>query len=135
MAHDSHLHASGSDARSAHEFLHKNSPQIARESSIGRDCNPWIAVSNSESQMTMIASLPLQAQPIDAWFPSEPELVQSVDVKTFHQIRDLSVRCDGCNVVVRGSSRSYYVKQLATRAIRDLVPHAEVENAIAVANS
>ena len=42
--------------------------------------------------MTMIASLPLPAPPIDVWFPSEPELAQSVDVKTFHQIRDLSVR-------------------------------------------
>lgn len=84
--------------------------------------------------MTMIASLPLQPQTKPIPVPSEPKLLQSVDDMTFHQIRNLSVHFSDGNVVVRGSSRSYYVKQLATRALRELFPQAEVENAIAVAN-
>ena len=66
--------------------------------------------------------------------PSEEILAHSVQMRTDRQIRRLEVHCDGPRVRLIGESRSYYLKQLATHAILELVPHASIENAIEVEN-
>lgn len=67
-----------------------------------------------------------------AEFFCPPELLRSVESRTHRQVRELRIVYDGSQVVLSGLSRTYYVKQLATHAVLDLLPHAEVENAIAV---
>jgi hypothetical protein len=82
--------------------------------------------------MQVVADTPRETYWEEAEFPSEHELLRSIESKTHRQVHDLSVLCRGGRVVLRGLSRTYYVKQLATHAILDLVPNAKVENAILV---
>lgn len=65
-------------------------------------------------------------------YENRHELVQSVDSQTFRQVRDLNVALESGRVVLRGQSQSYYVKQLATLAIQNLLPGAAIDNAISV---
>lgn len=60
------------------------------------------------------------------------ELTLNIDSRTFRQVRDLQVLQDSNRVILRGRSGSYYVKQLATHAVMELLPGARVENCIAV---
>ena len=60
------------------------------------------------------------------------ELTQRIDSKTFRQVRDLNVVHDSGRVILRGRSESYYVKQLATHAVLDLLPGVLIENSIDV---
>jgi len=60
------------------------------------------------------------------------QLLQKVHCKTYHQVRDLQVRQDGRRVVVTGTSRSYYVKQLVTQAVLTLAPTLKLDNEIHV---
>ena len=90
--------------------------------------------------MSTIVRDPEEKQVTAEWLPhrrlalQKQELMRCVRLKTFDQIRDLSVDCDGPHIVLRGTSRSYYVKQLASHAVRDLFPGTDVENAVVVAN-
>jgi hypothetical protein len=61
------------------------------------------------------------------------ELTRRIDNKTFRQVRDLNVVHDAGRVVLRGRSESYYVKQLATHAVLDLMPGVAIDNSIDVA--
>jgi hypothetical protein len=62
----------------------------------------------------------------------ELELTQNIDSKTFRQVHDLRVRYDADRVIVQGRSASYYVKQLATHAVLNLMPGVAIENRIDV---
>ncbi len=60
------------------------------------------------------------------------ELTHRIDSRTFRQVRNLHVVHDADKVVLHGRSESYYVKQLATHAVLDLMPGVSVENRIDV---
>lgn len=60
------------------------------------------------------------------------ELTRRIDTLTQRQIRDLRVVHGDEKVVLSGRSRSYYIKQLASQAVIDLMPGVAVENAIDV---
>lgn len=62
----------------------------------------------------------------------ESELTRSVESRTFRQVRGLLVSHTADRVVLRGQSQSYYVKQLATHAVLDLLPGVAIENRINV---
>ena len=85
--------------------------------------------------MQAVADHPLQTPVGHDSLPSEQELRQKVEAKTFRQVYGLTVIRRGINVTLRGSSPTFYVKQLATHAILDVVPHADVNNAIDVTRS
>lgn len=60
------------------------------------------------------------------------DLANRIDSKTFRQVRNLRVVQDADRVVLHGCSESYYVKQLATHAVLDLMPGVAIENRIDV---
>lgn len=64
--------------------------------------------------------------------PLLPELERSVQSRTGRRIRELSIELWPEHIVLRGKARTYYLKQLAQHGVRDLLPHASVENAIVV---
>jgi len=63
----------------------------------------------------------------------DSELTRRIDNRTFRQVHDLHVLHESGRVVLRGRSESYYVKQLATHAVLDLMPDVIVDNSIDVA--
>lgn len=63
----------------------------------------------------------------------DSELTRRIDSRTFHQVQNLHVWHEAGRVVLRGRSESYYVKQLATHAVLDLMPGVVLENSIDVA--
>lgn len=62
------------------------------------------------------------------------DLERQVLSRTGRRIRDLAVELRPEGVVIRGSSPSYYLKQLAQHGVRDMLPHVRLENAIVVEN-
>lgn len=60
------------------------------------------------------------------------ELARRIDTLTQRQIRNLTVVHDTHKVILNGCSRSYYVKQLASQAVNDLMPGVAVQNSIDV---
>ena len=60
------------------------------------------------------------------------DLADQIDSRTFRQVRNLHVTYDADKVVVHGCSESYYVKQLATHAVLDLLPGVSLDNRINV---
>ena len=62
----------------------------------------------------------------------ELELTSRIESQTFRQVQDLRVRFDANRIVLDGRSASYYVKQLATHAVLNLMPGAAIENRIDV---
>lgn len=60
------------------------------------------------------------------------ELARRIDTLTFRQIADLRVECSGEQVILKGRSKTYYAKQLATQAVQDLIPGAIVMNSVDV---
>ena len=60
------------------------------------------------------------------------EMARAIAAETHHQIRDLAIESYGDRLVLSGRSSTYYVKQLATRAARQLRPQAELINEICV---
>lgn len=59
-------------------------------------------------------------------------LTRGVNSITQRQVMDLQIDFDGSHVKVTGRTRTYYIKQLATHAIRALCPSARLENEILV---
>ena len=51
---------------------------------------------------------------------------------TLGRVKDLRVRIRGEDVYLDGRSETYYMKQLAQHGVFELVPTAEVHNAIVV---
>ncbi|HEY4261214.1 MAG TPA: hypothetical protein VGM98_13700 [Schlesneria sp.] len=64
--------------------------------------------------------------------PQYSELARRIDTLTFRQIADLRVEYSGFQVILRGRSKTYYAKQLATQAVQDLMPGAIVTNSVDV---
>ena len=60
------------------------------------------------------------------------QVEQAVQAKTGGRIRDLQVRIDDGCLVVSGRTTTYYNKQLATHAVRDLVLDLTVQNNVEV---
>jgi hypothetical protein len=82
-----------------------------------------VALANSPASMNEFTA-PARSQEVD--------LTDSIDAKTFRQVRDLRVVRNEDRIVLRGQSQSYYVKQLATHAVLNMFPGVVLENAIAV---
>jgi hypothetical protein len=62
----------------------------------------------------------------------QTELEQQVKNRTGRRIRNLAIECDAEQIVLRGQACSYYVKQLATHSVHDIMPNYRLENAIVV---
>jgi hypothetical protein len=62
------------------------------------------------------------------------DLERQVLTRTGRRIRDLAVELHPERVVLRGSTQSYYLKQLAQHGVREVLPHVRLENAIVVDN-
>lgn len=60
---------------------------------------------------------------------------QNVLDRTGRRVRGLSVEFLPEQVILHGRASTYYVKQLAQQAVRDLLPQARLENAIVVEES
>ena len=60
------------------------------------------------------------------------QIEHEVQKRTLGRIRDLRVQFIGRKVVIHGRSATYYAKQLAQHGVLDVLPTAEVENAIEV---
>jgi len=54
-------------------------------------------------------------------------LKRRIEARTGRRIRQLRVECSGPRVTVRGVAPSYYLKQLALSALRELLPFAPVD--------
>ena len=59
-------------------------------------------------------------------------LADRIESRTFRRVSRLRVRLVGGTVTVRGACGSFHAKQLATQAVRELLPHAEIRNALRV---
>jgi len=60
-------------------------------------------------------------------------LTQRVFARTSRRVKNLVVEVTGGEqVVLRGRTKSFHVKQLAQQAAREVLPHARLENAIVV---
>jgi hypothetical protein len=59
-------------------------------------------------------------------------LERSVHSRTARQVRHLAIEIHPERVILRGQARTYYVKQLAQHAVRDLLPDVPLANVIAV---
>lgn len=68
----------------------------------------------------------------DAAVTDKELLTRGVNSITRRQVIDLEIDFDGHHVKVTGRTRTYYIKQLATHAIRALCPAARLENEILV---
>ena len=71
--------------------------------------------------------MPEQPPPCPADRPSAEALRRYIDARTGRRIRHLRVDCDGSRVAVHGVAPSYYLKQLAITAVREVIPSAPVE--------
>ena len=60
------------------------------------------------------------------------ELERTILARTGRRIRDLAIELRPEQVVLRGHTSTYYVKQLAQHGVRDVLPHVRLENAIIV---
>jgi hypothetical protein len=60
------------------------------------------------------------------------DLERTVLTRTGRRIRDLAVELHPEGVVLRGTTQSYYLKQLAQHGVREVLPHVRLENAIVV---
>ena len=86
----------------------------------------------SSFMMDLIAPDLLSRTPVSP-VSAEGELTRRVDTLTHCQVRDLKVvQHDDARVVVQGKANSYYVKQLVTHAIQELLPSVTVDNTIHV---
>ena len=59
-------------------------------------------------------------------------LTERVHTRTGRRVSGLTVEVAGGAVVLRGTARSYHVKQLAQHGAREVLPDAKLLNAIVV---
>jgi hypothetical protein len=62
------------------------------------------------------------------------ELKRLVEERTHFRVRDVFVEMDRDQIVLRGRTHSFHVKQLAQQGILDVLPEARLVNAIVVGN-
>lgn len=60
------------------------------------------------------------------------ELERHVQTVTGRRVRNLTIELRPERVILRGTTPTYYVKQLAQHGIRDMLPQVRLENAIVV---
>ena len=70
--------------------------------------------------------------PVNLRQPVQHKLTNDLAARTHRMIGGLDLKVASDCVTVSGTSRTYYVKQLATQAIRDLFPGYRIENLIQV---
>jgi hypothetical protein len=64
---------------------------------------------------------------------SRLDLERHIQARTGRRIRDLSIELKHDQVVLRGHTTTYYLKQLAQHGVQELLPPAmKLENAIVV---
>jgi len=71
--------------------------------------------------------MPEQLPPGATPHPSAETLRRHIDSRTGRRIRQLRVDCNGRQVAVHGVTSSYYLKQLALSAVREVIPSDPVE--------
>lgn len=59
-------------------------------------------------------------------------VLRRVSDRTGRRVRDLVVEVDPNRVILRGTARSFHVKQLAQHGAQEVLPDARLENAIVV---
>lgn len=64
--------------------------------------------------------------------PTALDLETAIRERTSRRVAAVRVELSDAGVTLHGSTHSYYVKQLATCAVRELLPHAALWNAIRV---
>lgn len=67
-----------------------------------------------------------------AHFAETHDVLRSVSRWTSGRVKDLEVRVVGSQVILAGSSDTYYGKQLAQHGVLELIPSARIQNAIEV---
>jgi hypothetical protein len=66
--------------------------------------------------------------------PNIIELVQkNVVTRTSRRVKNLTVELNGDAIVIRGKTDSFHIKQLALHGVREVMPDAQLVNAIQVA--
>jgi hypothetical protein len=65
----------------------------------------------------------------------QTELAEQIRNRTGRRVRNLAIELDREQLVLRGQASSYYIKQLATHSVHDLLPHVRLENAIVVVDA
>ena len=60
------------------------------------------------------------------------ELERHILARTGRRVRNLAVELVPEAVILRGSTSTYYVKQLAQHGVREVLPQVRLENAIVV---
>jgi hypothetical protein len=63
------------------------------------------------------------------------ELERHIAVRTGRRIRNLAIEMHEEQVILRGQTTSYYIKQLAQHGLRELLPHVRLDNTIVVDGS
>ena len=87
---------------------------------------------NGTQTLDVIASVDRCAQLASLERAADCELTRRIDTLTYRQVRDLNIAHNANRVVLHGRAKSYYVKQLATHAVLDLMPGVAIENSICV---
>jgi hypothetical protein len=64
--------------------------------------------------------------------PSHQELLEHVHRRTSRRVLSLTVEVRPEEVVLRGRTATYHVKQLAQQGVRELWPDVRLQNAIVV---
>jgi hypothetical protein len=59
-------------------------------------------------------------------------LLQRISKWTGRRVQNLTIEIGGGRVILRGSAKSFHIKQLAQRGAQDILPNARLENAIIV---
>lgn len=87
---------------------------------------------NSMPMLDLVAPESSIRQPESVDRRGDCELIRRIDTLTYRQVRDLNISQTADRVVLHGRAKSYYVKQLATHAVLDMMPGVSVENSICV---
>jgi hypothetical protein len=59
-------------------------------------------------------------------------LLQRVAKWTGRRVQNLAIEVGGGRVIIRGQAKSFHIKQLAQRGAQDILPNANLINAIVV---
>jgi hypothetical protein len=60
------------------------------------------------------------------------DLERHISARTGRRIRNLAIDVQPEQVILRGQTTSYYIKQLAQHGLREMLPHVHLANTIVV---
>jgi hypothetical protein len=62
----------------------------------------------------------------------DERLLEQVQERTGRRVRNLAIEVAGEVVILRGRAETFHIKQLAQHGVRDVLPQAQLQNAIVV---